>query len=1020
MINRESKFVDREIEFEWLQQQLKETLDGKGRVVLISGEPGAGKTSLIREFSLLADKQIPDLIVVDSECDALTGNSTAYAPFKQLMEHIYGDLSDPKKASKSKEKLRKTAVSSIELLMEFAPDLIGTIIPGASLLAKIGTATIGKLGWTEKIKSKIKGKEAVDETELRGAGGVEQEKIYDEYTKLLRKLSEKHPLMLVLEDLQWIDNSSLDLLFHIFRKCQDSKIIIIGTYRPSDLDLENKQSHILKTFISEHAQHSNNCQLSLDAPNEEHSSEQTAKQKYFLQAYIRGNYYPNDFPSDFEDLIVKRTQGNPLFISELLRDLEEKNVLMLNNDGAWHLNQSIKTDDLPEKVGSVIESRISRISDELKDVLRCGSIEGEEFSAEVLAMVRKVDEFKLLEELDVELRKRYRLISDDGVLFVNNKSISRFQFSHSLFHTHVYKEIGEARRVKLHLAVAVCLEELYQGEIGSIAPQLARHYEVAHQWQNAAKYSAIAARNDFLQYAYDSAITFSKKGLEFIERLPKKPDTVTLKSELLDLLGDCYSAKAEYSVAQKYYEDALPLITKPVDRATIFRQLGDLFSYQAFYEKAMEYYNLADKELKQVDSKGKEWALLQVSIAYIHNCQFEKEAGIQTALKALPVFEQLDDTRGIIRANNIISSWRNSTESEHYSKRSIELAESIGDILVAAKLQTGLSITLRNSGKLKEGEELLKTSIEVLEKFEQYKDLSFYYSFRGMIEADLGLLNLAEINCRKGIDLSIKIGNHNSQEKGTAWLGIVKLWQGDLEEAYKLMKEGLEMAGAVHYSHTFEHTWALVYLCILMGKISESDALLSRLDNETKFLEERPVDHIQYLLSKGLQALNQNAYANATTHFENSIKIAEQNGFAIKHLIEGYLYTSIALFESGDIKNATKHANLSKELAETHGYRPLLALAHREISKCMLAKGNKEDAESNFYTSIDLLENLGANYELGRTLFQFSSALVSNDDVNNNDVLAFLKRALVIFETCGASKDKIETQKLIDKLYTAK
>lgn len=1017
MKNRETKFVDREIEFDWLQKQLAETLNGKGRVILVSGEPGSGKTSLVKEFSLLADKQVSELIVVTSECDALTGSNTAYAPFKQLMEFIYGDLSDPKKSSKSKEKIRNTAASSIEILMEFAPDLIGTFIPGASLLAKIGTTTIEKLGWAEKLKSRIKGKEAVDETELRAAGELEQEKIYDEYTKLLRKLSEKHPLLLVLEDLQWIDPSSLDLLFHIFRKCQDSKIIIIGTYRPSDLDLENNKSHVLKSFLTEHARHTKNCHLSLDA-DEDSSDKQSNKQLDFVRAYIRGNYYPNDFSSDFEKSILKRTEGNPLFISELLKDLEEKDVLVLQ-DGQWHLNQAIKTDDLPETVESVIESRISRISDELKDVLRCGSVEGEEFTAEILAQVKKVDEFKLLEDLDVELRKRYRLITDDGVLFVSDKTISRFQFSHTLFHTHVYKEIGEARKVKLHLAVAVCLEELYKDEIDSIAPQLARHYEVARQWQNAAKYAAIAARQDFRQYAYENAITLSQKGLAFIEKSQNKSDLISLKAELLDLLGDCYSAKAEYSTSQNYYEEALPLFTKPTERATIFRQIGDLFSYQAFYDKAMEYYNLSTSELQKVDDKGKEWALLQVSIAYIHNCRFEKEAGIQTAMNAIPVFERLGDTRGIIRANNIISSWRSSTESEQYTKKSIELADSIGDSLVAAKLRTGLSITKRNLGKLEEALDLLKNSIEVLEKFEQFEDLSFYYSFRGMVEVDLGLFGIAEINCHKGIDLSVKIGNHNSHEKGVAWLGIVKLWQGELEEAYGLMKEGWRMANDVHYSHTFEHTWTLVYICILLGKTSESDELLSRLEKEIKTLEERQGDYIQYLLCKGLQAISQNDLVNAKTYLEKSIQIAEQNGFATKHLIEGYLYATNLYLLSGDLDNSFKYANLARELAVTHGYRPLLGLAHREISKYHLSKNSIDDAETNFYTSIDILENIGANYELGRTLFQFSSALAKKKDSHSIDLQALLKRALVIFEKCGASKDKTATQELISSLSAA-
>ena len=121
----------------------------------------------------------------------------------------------------------------------------------------------------------------------------------------------------------------------------------------------------------------------------------------------------------------------------------------------------------------------------------------------------------------------------------------------------------------------------------------------------------------------------------------------------------------------------------------------------------------------------------------------------------------------------------------------------------------------------------------------------------------------------------------------------------------------------------------------------------------------------------------------------------------------------------GDLSNAFKCADLAKELSTTHGYRPLLGLAHREISKCHLSNNSIDDAEKNFYTSIDILENTGSNYELGRTLFQFASALAKNKDPHGIDLQALLRRALVIFEKCGASKDKAASQELISLLSAA-
>ncbi len=138
--------------------------------------------------------------------------------------------------------------------------------------------------------------------------------------------------------------------------------------------------------------------------------------------------------------------------------------------------------------------------------------------------------------------------------------------------------------------------------------------------------------------------------------------------------------------------------------------------------------------------------------------------------------------------------------------------------------------------------------------------------------------------------------------------------------------------------------------------------------------------------------------------------------YVTKNLIEGYLYSTNLYLLSGDLDNAFKFADLAKELATSHGYRPLLGLAHREIGKCYLSKNNIDDAEKNFYTSIDILESIGANYELGRTLFQFVYTLAKNKASHKIDLQALLKRALVIFEKCGASKDKVATQELISSL----
>lgn len=553
-------FVGREQELSELEIYLDRALSRTGQVCFISGQAGTGKTALVRQFMERALAKDAELVVISGACDAHEGIGDPYLPFREALTMLTDAGAAQQAASKvspeNTNRLRAVLFRSVQVLVEVAPELVGVLVPGATLVGALGKAVAKRTGWMDHLDELVKQKAITAGTVDTAA---EQTRIFEQYTSFLQQLVDKVPLILFLDDLQWADSASLSLLFHLGRHIENDRILILGAFRPDDVSLgRNGQRHPLEAVVHELARYHGDVNLDLDAIPEETS-------RQFVNSLVDAE--PNCLGEDFRQLLFEVTGGHALFTVELLRTMAERGDLVRDANDCWVEGGSLDWSRLPARIEGVIEERIQRLSQGPRELLQVASIQGEEFSAEVIAQVQNIANREVIWQLSRELQRRHRLVSGVGIVQQGRVRLSRYRFAHSLFQQYLYNSLTEAERVYLHREVGRVLEVLFRDETEQVAAQLARHFEQALAPASAAAYRLQAGDRARRLSAHEEAVVHLTKGLELATDIAPGLDQVKLELELQVSLGKALLAMYGY---------ASPQVDRVFSRAReLCRVLGD-------------------------------------------------------------------------------------------------------------------------------------------------------------------------------------------------------------------------------------------------------------------------------------------------------------------------------------------------------------------------------------------------------------------------------------------------------------
>ncbi|MEO6723954.1 MAG: protein kinase [Blastocatellia bacterium] len=466
--------VGREKERAELKSGFASALNGRGLLLCVAGEPGIGKTTLVEDFlaELAAEGQCT---IARGRCSERLAGTEAYLPLLEALESLLqsgGTLPNAGPAARAMKQIAPTWYAQVA-------SLSGDSEESARLLAEVKAAS--------------------------------QERMKRELANFLQEVARLRPLVLFFDDLHWADVSTIDLLSFLACKFDTLNVLIVVTYRPSDMLLAKHPFLQIKPDLQARGV----CrELVLEFLNEAEIAE-----------YLALEFPHHRFPAEFPKLIHTKTEGSPLFMADLLRYLRDRTVIA-QTSGTWTLAQALRDieRELPESVRGMIERKIAQLEPEDHKLLTAASVQGYEFDSAVVAQVLKLEADEVEERLE-KLERVFAFVKlSSETEFPNHELTLKYRFVHVLYQNALYASLRATRKATLSRDVALALEACYGARSASVANELALLWEAARDYARASDAFLQAARNAAQVNTHREAAQLAERGLEALRKLPETPE----------------------------------------------------------------------------------------------------------------------------------------------------------------------------------------------------------------------------------------------------------------------------------------------------------------------------------------------------------------------------------------------------------------------------------------------------------------------------------------------------------------
>jgi adenylate cyclase len=860
-------FVARDKEIARLEDFLELAVSGQGQVLFVTGGAGRGKTALIDELCRQAQEKHTELVVAKGNCNAHTGVGDPYLPFRDVMAMLTGDVEAGWAAGDITRdhavRLWTLLPQMVDAILDRGASLIDVFVPGDTVFINAKTAAPDQANRLRRLK------ELVDRKKT-GTSELEQSLLFEQFTSVIQTLARTHPLVLVLDDMQWADHASLDLMFHIGRRIKGHPILMLSAYRPDEVALgRGGERHPLEGVVNELKRIYGDVVIDLSQDEEVQGGE-------FIEAYL--DTEPNSLSSEFRAALKEHTGGHPLFTIELLRAMQERGDLIRDADGLWVEGPDLAWDQLPARVEAVIEERLGRLEGDLRELLSVASVEGEDFTAQVVARVQEIKERKLLRELSQELEKRHRLIHEQGELQIDGHLLSRYRFAHQLYQRYLYNDLGAGERRVLHREIAEVLEELFEDTADKYAVQLALHYSQAGVKGKALHYLTQAGHQARSKYANMEAIRYYTEALALMSA--DHPDR-------FDLL---------------------------LSRANVYGLIGRYDEQRADIDELLALAETLDEDAKRCD------ALLAEAEYFLHT---EDVLAKEPAEKAAEIARKIDDKVREGHAIHRFGIWAWYRDEIHESRVALEsafeLLHEAGLIGDAASCLHFLSLSLvslkEHDAALKTAEKAVALSREVGDTRQEATGLRrlaiTYYSQKRYAEA----LPYTQ----QALKLHRELGDRGEEVNALNVLGIIYGWLKEPEEAEIHLRESLELAKTIGASFGIRAAMGNLYEFHYLprGELGQWQIFLENEFEEAKASEDEL--RIAYFeLWKALLLFDYGRYKQSLDHMKALLYSAE--GIASKtELAETHAIICRLQAELGDFKGARGSFETSLQLSKESG-----------------------------------------------------------------------------------------------------
>jgi serine/threonine protein kinase/tetratricopeptide (TPR) repeat protein len=867
-------FVGREPELTKLEGLLRQAIEANGRVVFITGEPGIGKTSLSDEFLRRARSSYPGLLVSRGRCVEQYGTGEAYLPFLDALGAMLGGLGRERLAT---------------IMRTYAPTWCSQL-----------PAVFASTGALEKLQQETIG--ATKERMMREMGDA------------LGMFANTSPIVLLLEDLHWADPSSVDLLRHLCQRIGSQRLLIAGTFRPEDIERSN---HPLKGYRAEMRTHNLCEEIALDSLSREH-----------IANYLNATFAPNDFPPELASLIHDKTEGHPLFATNLLHYLQERGDIARKNEH-WSLTRPLSEMELeaPESVRSMIGRKIDALAEEERRALQYASIEGAEFLSTILAGLLGVDEVDL-EERMAKLEKTHRLITTKGEEELPDGSLAtRYRFAHALYQNFLYQDLVNKRRVMLHRQAGEQLLAHYGKRAPQIATQLALHFERGRDFPRAVEFLIHAGDQATRLYGNAEAAEHYTRALSLAEKRPGEVQAETIVT-LYQKRGAVNMALSRFAEAIDDYERMLKEVELSGSLEKQAAGLNALASTLFFAHRLEEMADRADQALAAAKAAGSEQLRLETMclMGLKHLCYGELTVG-------RPILDDVIESARAINHKPALATglvWRACLyffQTEY--DRAIELATESRQL--ASELRDGF---------------VLLTSL----------------FFLGLSHGNLGRMSTALTTLDEAIRMAGRNGDRFWFPRMPNCIGWVHRELQDFEGALEHDREGLEVGR--HYHVLEAEANSLINLGIDHTHAGRPDQTVAAFA-EVRDIFERDAwfrwrYNIRLEAATATHWLRQKDLPQAQTFARRLLDTAREYG-ARKYIAEAHRLKARIAIADGDTETAEQEFSAALEELRQHPVPLLEWRTHADLGRLKAELGDAEAATKSFAQAAEIIQSCAAS-----------------------------------------------------------
>ena len=495
--------VGRDMALANLDRHLDAAVRGKRQVIVVTGEAGIGKTTLVDVFHERLIRR--SVRFARGQCIEGFGGKEAYFPMLEALGHL---------------------------------------IRGADGKALVKSLAQQAPTWLTQFPSLVKADER--EALQREIFGATRERMVREICETLESLTVENPLVLVFEDLHWADPSTLDLISALARRRQPAKLVLIGTYRPVDVILSKSHLKSLKQDLLVH-------QLCEEIPLE-------CLEEHEIADYLAKEFPSNGLPAGLAALIYRHSGGNALFMVTIVQELVKKGYLAKSKD-AWSLTTPLRRIDLgvPETLQQMLELQFDQLRAMEQRIVEGASVAGECFSVWKVSATVGIEPDQV-EDLCDELARRQQFIRRAIPIEPADDIGVQYEFIHSLYRQAVYRRLSDRIRSRLHQNLGVCLKELCTSaeQEQELASEIALHFEAGRDYEHAIRYLILAAENASGRFAYRDSIEVLQQALKLIPRVTHTSGA-QLETRVLESIGDAHYALGSMADSAKAYQKAASL-----------------------------------------------------------------------------------------------------------------------------------------------------------------------------------------------------------------------------------------------------------------------------------------------------------------------------------------------------------------------------------------------------------------------------------------------------------------------------